>query len=329
MVQGPLRLKTIYVGGGTPTTLSDLQFKRLLSMVQRHLNVPPEEWTCEANPESLSREKLRVLKDYGVGRLSLGNQSFQPEVLEALGREHEPAHTYQAIRRLKEFGFQNFNVDLMFGAPGVDAEHLARDLEILRDLDVPHVSAYCLSYESGTPLTGLRDRGRVQAQPAEFELAQYRDVVRGLENLGLHRYEISNFAREGFESQHNRVYWQGMEYFGVGLGSGSYIDGVRRTNTRELGAYLGPWVDGRPPHDSERLRGRARSREMVILNLRMREGISGRHLQQETGHSLADLYEPGLLERLVELGLVARSDDSLRLTDRGFELSDSVFVELV
>jgi oxygen-independent coproporphyrinogen-3 oxidase len=323
-------LDTIYFGGGTPTALSEPQLARLLDAVRARVDAPREEWTCEANPESVTPEKARLLRAAGVDRVSLGAQSFDPAVLSALGRDHAPDHVFRALEILREHGFRRLTLDLMFAAPGESAAQLGRDLDVLASLNLEHVSAYCLTYEPGTPLTRLRAEGRVTPQSDDVELVQYRLVRRRLAAAGLAHYEISNFARPGAESRHNLVYWRGEEYFGVGLGAGSYESGTRRSNTRALDRYLSDWNGSPyPPHEAETLAPAARARERVILGLRLRRGIEAAQWSSRTGFTLDQLYPDGEVAALRERGLLEEDGGLLRLTERGVELADEVFVDLV
>jgi oxygen-independent coproporphyrinogen-3 oxidase len=289
-----------------------------------------EEWTCEANPESVTAVKARLLRDAGVDRVSLGAQSFDPQVLQALGREHAPDHVFRALEILRDAGFARLTLDLMFAAPGETHEQLESDLAQLAMLDLEHVSAYCLTYENGTPLTRMRAEGRVTPQTDDVELVQYRLVREALAAAGLPQYEISNFARPGRESKHNLVYWRGEEYFGVGLGAGSYEHGTRRSNTRSLDEYLSDWRGSPyPPHEAETLDAAAKARERVILGLRLRQGIAADEWRARTGFTLAELYPEREVERLSDQGLLEEVAGRLRLTERGLELADEVFVDLV
>jgi oxygen-independent coproporphyrinogen-3 oxidase len=323
-------LDTIYFGGGTPTSLSEAQLAALLAAVRARVSGAREEWTCEANPESVTPAKARLLRDAGVDRVSLGAQSFDPQVLQALGREHAPEHVFRALEILRDAGFRRLTLDLMFAAPGETDAQLASDLAQLAALRLEHVSAYCLTYENGTPLTRMREEGRVTPQTDDVELVQYRLVREALAAAGLPQYEISNFARPGCESKHNLVYWRGEEYFGVGLGAGSYEHGTRRSNTRLLDEYLSDWRGSpHPPHEAETLDAAAKARERVILGLRLRRGIDAGAWRARTGFTLAELYPDRQLDRLVDQGLLERQGDSFRLTERGLELADEVFVHLV
>lgn len=298
-----------------------------------------EEWTCEANPESLTLEKARLLRSAGIDRVSLGAQSFDPAVLTALGREHAPHHVFRALELLRAAGFARLSLDLMFAAPGESDAQLERDLSTLTSLDLEHVSAYCLTYEPGTPLTRMRAEGRVMPQTDDVELVQYRLVRERLAAAGLAHYEISNYARPGRESRHNLVYWRGEEYYGVGLGAGSYESGTRRTNTRQLNEYLGDlarWGSDAsgaparfPPHEAETLDLVAKSREALILGLRLIAGVDLRHHEQRFGLSIASLYPEGEVESLIRNDLLETSGGWLRLTARGLELADEAFIALV
>lgn len=324
-------MATVYFGGGTPTALEEGELARLLAAVRARIEpLPGFEWTCEANPESLTPVKARLLREHGVDRVSLGAQSFQPDVLAALGREHAPEHVFRALELLRDAGFARLTLDLMFAAPGERDAQLETDLATLASLHLDHVSAYCLTDEPGTPLTRLRAEGRIVARDEETELRQFRIVRERLAAAGLVHYEISNYARPGEESRHNLVYWRGEEYFGLGLGAGSYEGGTRRSTTRRLADYLGPWSEPhRPPHEAETLAPDARARERVILGLRLRAGIDVERFAAGAGPSLAQLYRAGELDALLRRGLLERAGARLRLTERGIELADEVFVELV
>jgi oxygen-independent coproporphyrinogen-3 oxidase len=323
-------LDTIYFGGGTPTALSEPQLARLLDAVRDRVGRARLEWTCEANPESVTPAKARLLRDAGVDRVSLGAQSFDRAVLQALGREHAPEHVFAALAILKAAGFERLTLDLMFAAPTESSAQLERDLATLASLELEHVSAYCLTYEPGTPLTRMRAEGRVTPQPDDVELVQYRMVRARLADAGLAHYEISNFARPGRESRHNLVYWRGEEYFGVGLGTGSYEHGTRRTNTRLLDEYLSDWRGSPfPPHEAETLAADAKARERVVLGLRLTRGIATSEWKERTGFTLAELYPGGEVETLVGRGLLESVDGALRLTERGLDLADEVFIDLV
>jgi len=324
-------MRTVYFGGGTPTALEERELELLLAAVRDRIAPQPGfEWTCEANPESVTPAKAALLRAHGVDRVSLGAQSFQPSVLAALGRDHAPDHVFRALDVLRAAGFSRLTLDLMFAAPGESVADLERDLATLDALRLDHVSAYCLTYETGTPLTRMRAEGRVTPQDDDAELVQYRLVRQRLAAAGLAHYEISNYARRGEESRHNLVYWRGEEYFGLGLGAGSYEHGTRRTTTRLLSQYLGDW-DGSPwpPHEAETLDPAAKARERVILGLRLRAGIDPHEFTRERGGALADLYRDDELESLRRRGLLESREGRLRLTDRGLELADEVFVELV
>lgn len=324
-------MQTVYFGGGTPTALAEPELERLLAAVRDRVALRPDtEWTCEANPESVTPAKARLLRDAGVNRVSLGAQSFQAPVLAALGREHAPPHVFKALEILRTAGFRRLTLDLMFAAPGETLEQLDADLAQLTTLQLDHVSAYCLTYEAGTPLTRMRAEGRVTPHDDDTELVHYRRVRERLAAAGLAHYEISNYARPGEESRHNLVYWRGEEYFGVGLGAGSYEFGTRRTNTRVLAEYMGEWGGSlHPPHEAETLAPDAKARERVILGLRLRAGLDEAAFAAATGIPLAELYRERELESLVARGLLERTATKIRLTARGLELADEVFVELV
>jgi oxygen-independent coproporphyrinogen-3 oxidase len=289
-----------------------------------------EEWTCEANPETVHPQLASMLRESGVDRISLGAQSFQARVLESLGRDHDPRHVESAIETLRTAGFEELSVDLMFAAPQQTIEDLDRDLDRVLEFGLPHLSAYCLSYETGTPLTQRWQQGRVPRASEDHELRLYRRIRERLTAAGYRHYEISNYALPGHECKHNLVYWMGRPYYGFGLGAGSYEGGVRRTNTRNLHAYLGPWPGpDRPPHDAEELPDLERARELVVLGLRLADGVEHARLESETGFAFEDLYDLALIQRWQDLGLVELDAAGLRCTPAGFEVADSLFADLV
>lgn len=209
-------LKTIFIGGGTPTSLSEEQLKKLMDMIIRVLKPSStlSEFAVEANPDDLSAEKLNILKESGVNRLSFGVQTFEDDLLEKIGRVHKQKDVFASFERAREIGFDNISLDLMFGLPGQTLKHVDHSLNTALSLDAEHYSVYSLIVEPKTVFYNLMQKGRLHLPPQEQEAEMYEMVMRRMEANGIHQYEISNFAKAGLESKHNLTYWSNEEYFG-------------------------------------------------------------------------------------------------------------------
>ena len=324
------RARTVFVGGGTPTELSAPDLARLLEMLAPFIPADVEEWTVEANPGTLTREKALLLQAAGVTRVSMGVQSLDPESLAFLGRIHSAEEAVASYRLLRELGFTNLNLDLIFGIPGSTRERLARDVAAVAALAPEHISCYCLLFEEGTPLFKLRERGLIFEVDEEEELAQYKLVREVLGGAGYAQYEISNFSRPGRECRHNLLYWGPGEYHGVGPSAHGHVGGVRAANVRDLGRYCGELLDGSrlPREFEERLDPEPKAREALVMGLRRIEGVSRARFRDETGLDLDGLCG-ATIDRLVGQGVLERAGDRVRLTERGLFVSDGVFAELV
>ena len=265
----PNEVDTIFVGGGTPTRLDARALARLVAMIRRWFPLATGgEWTVEANPGTLDEEKADVLASGGVNRVSLGAQSFQPALLQALERNHAPEEVARALEWVRP-RFPQWSFDLIFGVPGSTPEMWVDDLETALGLGPSHLSCYGLVYEKGTALWKQWQAGQVQPVEEEAERTMYAQTIDRLEGAGLSMYEISNFARPGHESRHNLVYWVNDAYFGVGLGAARYVGGVRSVNTREMSAYLRRIEAGEPATGpTETLEPEPHARETAVLMLR-------------------------------------------------------------
>lgn len=321
---------TVFLGGGTPTELSDHDFAALFALLHRRIDLGRvTEWSCESNPGTLTREKVRIMMDAGVNRVSLGVQSFDPKTLEFLGRIHSADEAADGFRLLRDAGMRNINLDLMYGVPGQSREALATSLQRLVELDPDHAACYCLIFEDGTPLTDLKQRGFVKEVDDDEELEQYGIVRRALADAGFGHYEISNFAKPGRECRHNLLYWGGGEYIGLGPSAHSHWAGKRWGNIRDLGAYCRKLEAGTSVRAfEEQLEPEAKARETLVMWLRRLEGIPREAFRTQTGFDYVELCADALpwMERE---GLVEQRDGTLRLTERGLFLSDGIFAELV
>ena len=240
-------LDTIFVGGGTPTSLNESQLALLCEFIKQELpfNKKAGEYTFEANPGELSREKLEILYRAGVNRLSFGVQSFNDELLQKIGRTHRAVDVYETIALAQDVGFSNISIDLIYGLPGQTLDDFKETLNQALALDLPHYSSYSLIVEPKTVFYNSMQKGKLNLPPQELEAAMYELVMETMEQHGLHQYEISNFSKPGFESRHNLTYWDNLEYYGIGAGAHGYTAGKRIANHGPLKKYINSLIAGR------------------------------------------------------------------------------------
>jgi oxygen-independent coproporphyrinogen III oxidase len=310
-----LRPSTIYFGGGTPTALNIAQLELLLRSFHERLDLSRLiEWSIEANPGSVSARKAAVLKKFGVNRISLGVQSWDGKLLKLLGREHDARRAEESFQILCDAGFTNINVDLMFGLPGQAVDQWRATLEKTIALQPEHISTYCLTYEEDTEFFLRHARGEFRQDPdADAEFFEMTMAI--LEDAGYEHYEISNYARPGFESVHNRAYWLGEDYLGIGPSAVSTVGMQRWQNVCNYRAYIDRVLSGQSPCESrENLTNEMKRTERIALALRTREGIPGSELES---------FAPETHE-LIALELLRESRGNLVLTRRGKTLADSI-----
>ena len=310
-----LRPSTVYFGGGTPTALNIAQLERLLRGFDEKLDLSQlVEWTMEANPGSVSARKATLLKKFGVNRISLGVQSWDDELLELLGREHKSSQAEQSFRILRAAGFTNINIDLMFGLPGQTIDQWRKSLGQTIALQPEHISTYCLTYEEDTEFFVRYARGEFR-QDAEADADFFEMTMTIMADAGYEHYEISNYARLGFESAHNRAYWLGKDYLGIGPSAVSTIGMHRWQNVRDYRAYGDRVLSGQSPRASiEKLTREMKRIERIALLLRTRDGIPGSEL---------DAFKLQT-DELIALKLLERSNGAFVLTRKGKALADSV-----
>jgi len=324
---GPLA--TVFVGGGTPTLLEPDLWAKLLAAIRTDLNLQPDcEFTVEANPDALSAELLEVLISGGVNRLSMGAQSFDPKLLKALERTHDPDNVRRSVELARAAGITNFNLDLIFGIPGQTLEGWATDLDAVLALGPAHLSCYNLTYEPSTPLAAKLRRGAIQRVDEDVEAEMYEATMDRLGGAGFEHYEISNWALPGRACRHNLLYWRNGSWWPLGPGAAGHVDGVRWKNAPRLGDYLR--VRRLPPITGvERLDQDGRIGETLMLGLRLLEGIALDRL--ETLLAVGDRGETRRLaiERHTASGLLEQPDGRLRFTRGGLLLADTVLADLL
>lgn len=314
----PTNLKTIYLGGGTPTSLTSEEFQRLLEIIAPY-TPGVEEFTLEANIENATREKLILAKRFGVNRLSFGIGSFDETVLKKIRREHTFFLVEEKINEARSLGFNNINLDLIYGLPSQDFAVWKKDVELVLSLKVEHLSAYSLIIEPNTPFYA---KG-VSPQTDEEARQCYDYLLEQARAHGYERYEVSAFSKPGFASKHNLTYWTNKEYYGVGLGASGYLNGRRYTNTKKLNDYLKDHYLG----SEEILTPLQKEEEYLYLHLRLSEGFSLNEFQEKFGVNFPIKYQESL-QKMENTGLFNLTDDRFYLTDEGLMKLDYFFTHL-
>ena len=322
--------RTVFIGGGTPTVLNETQLDRLLNMIAKHVDVHNlKEYTIEVNPGTLSDEKAIIMKNNHVDRMSIGIQSFNDRYLKLLGRIHSANEAKDIVFNLREKGFKNISIDLIYGYPAQTINEWKKDLRECCKLDPEHISAYCLTYEQGTPIVEMTDSGTLQKLSEEEELKMYEFTNDFLCGNDYNHYEISNFAKRGKECLHNTVYWENREYIGIGAGAFSYVNGERYCNIKSVKEYISSSRSKkRLVCFSEKLPQKQRASEILIMALRMTSGISKKEFTQRSGFDLNELFEKQL-NNLTQAGLINFNDERVKLTRKGLSVADSVMMEFV
>ena len=322
--------RTIYIGGGTPTALNTNQLEKLLAVVQKYVAVArAEEFTVEMNPGTVDREKLLLLQQAGINRLSVGVQSFDDNCLKKIGRIHTAQEAVDTIELAHNLGFDNISLDLIYGLPQQDREILTQSVERALTLPVQHISIYGLQLEEGTAFQRMADMGKLQLPTDELVEAMYDYIVEKLPEAGYQRYEISNYAMPGYESKHNLSYWQDVDYLGLGSGAHSYWQGTRYENPRGIDDYISVLEAGRLPATlEEQVDRQAHMEEYCFLGLRTAAGIDKNLFQQKFGVDLFTIYGR-TIEKLVAQDLLQHTARGIALTTLGMKYGNQVFGEFL
>ncbi len=321
---------TVFIGGGTPTALAPEKLSDFFEAIKRTITLScVVEFSSEANPGTLTPEKLSIMREGGVNRVSIGVQSFNDKALRLLGRIHEADQAVEGFQMLRDAGFDNVNIDLIQSIPGMTQADVLADARMAINLDPEHLSYYNLIYEPGTPMTHDRDAGRIIPPGDDEEADNYFAVKALLEDSGYGHYEISNFCRPDRECLHNLIYWQGGEYFGCGPSAHSHWNGARYGNVRDLQGYCDQLLKNENPFgELERLGTEAKARERLVTGLRLTEGVDLSAFERLSGTSVDELCGP-VIDDLIEEGLLQREGNRLALTADALFISNSVFSELV
>ncbi|HDA5589843.1 TPA: oxygen-independent coproporphyrinogen III oxidase [Staphylococcus aureus] len=317
-------LKTMYVGGGTPTALSINQLERLLKAIRDTFTITGE-YTFEANPDELTKEKVQLLEKYGVKRISMGVQTFKPELLSVLGRTHNTEDIYTSVLNAKNTGIKSISLDLMYHLPKQTIEDFEQSLDLALDMDIQHISSYGLILEPKTQFYNMYRKGLLKLPNEDLGADMYQLLMSKIEQSPFHQYEISNFALDGHESEHNKVYWFNEEYYGFGAGASGYVDGVRYTNINPVNHYIKAInkeskaiLVSNKPSLTERME------EEMFLGLRLNEGVSSSRFKKKFDQSIESVFGQ-TINNLKEKELIVEKNDVIALTNRGKVIGNEVF----
>lgn len=324
----PEEIDTVFVGGGTPTVLNPVQMTRFLTSVRNHYPLAQNvEFTMEANPGTTDLEKLTAMREGGVNRISFGAQTFDNELLAAIGRIHAAQDVIQSIANAKEAGFTNLSIDLMFGLPNQTLQQLKDSVNIALELDLPHYSLYGLKVEENTLFHRLYQRDELPLPEEDDELAMYEHLIERLSGEGYRHYEISNFARPGYESRHNTTYWHNLPYYGLGAGAHGYVKGYRHINIKGVQPYIDAANKALPILERNQVSVEEAMGDFMMVGLRLQDGVNqasfsrqfgGVTLEEVFGKQLTKLQGQGLLEQSSETS-------NYRLTAKGIIFGNEVF----
>ena len=326
---GEEEIETIYLGGGTPSQLSQEELEEIFTYIYKVYKVTPDaEITLEANPDDLTPEYVSILRSLPINRISMGIQTFQEETLKLLHRRHTARQAIEAFRRCREAGFQNISIDLMYGLPGETLETWEQDLQQAIDLHPEHISAYHLIYEEGTTLWNLREQNKVEEAEEELSLTLFKTLIERLTKAGYQHYEISNFCLPGLHSRHNSSYWTGKKYLGCGPSAHSF-DGIsRQWNVSSLGKYLEGIRSNQLDFELEELDLYTRYNDFVITSIRTCWGMPLSQLRTTYGEELYN-YCLRMAKPHIGQGVLEIKEDTLKLTPQGIFISDGIMSDLL
>ena len=322
-------IETIYLGGGTPSQLTQEELEEIFSTLYNIYKVKEDaEITLEANPDDLTPEYVHMLRSLPINRISMGIQTFQEETLKLLHRRHTAQQAIEAFRRCREGGFQNISIDLMYGLPGETLDTWKEDLRQAIALRPEHISAYHLIYEEGTALWKLREQHQVEEADEDLSVTLFRTLIDELTHAGYEHYEISNFCLPGLHSRHNSSYWTGKKYLGCGPSAHSFNGTSRQWNVASLDKYIHAIQQGKLDYEIEELDIYTRYNDYVITTIRTHWGMSLSHLRSTYGE---DLYRYCLrmAKPHLEQGVLEMKEDTLKLTKEGIFISDGIMSDLL
>lgn len=326
---GDAKINTVYIGGGTPSTLSIKELSLLVESLRDVYQWDKEvEFTLEVNPDDITEIYLRSIKDLGINRISIGIQSWSDRILKTMNRRHNSLQAEKAINYILEAGFGNISVDLIYGVPGLTMEEWEETLRRTVVFDIQHLSVYHLTIEPDTVFGKMKKQGLLDEIEEEYSVAQYNLLLEITEGAGFINYEISNFGKEGFFSKHNTSYWQQIPYIGLGPSAHSFNGYSRQWNENDVDKYIEEIDNGRLPYEKEELDEKVRFNEYVMTSLRTMWGIDLDKIEEKFGKEILD-YTKNLAKKYVEYGMMLEKKGNLSLTKQAIMVSDNIIAEFM
>lgn len=325
-IKEPIIAKTIFIGGGTPSVLPPFLLEKIFIAIKETFIINDDtEYTIETNPGTLTYDKLLLMKDYGVNRISIGVQAYQDKLLKSIGRIHTFNQFLENYSLCKDIGFNNINVDLMFGLPSQTFKEWEETLIQISKLRPEHISAYSLIIEDGTPFGDLFNKGLMQELDEDIERKMYHYTKEYLASMGYQQYEISNFAKNDKSSKHNILYWKAKPYIGIGLGAHSYLEGERYNNTYDINKYIRESCNlNNIQENQEIIDVKTAMAEYMFLGLRLNEGILDTEFINKFNVSPLEVYKEQINNHIRD-GLLIRKNGRTVLTEFGQDVSNIVF----
>jgi len=322
------RIKTIYIGGGTPSILEPGDILKIFNEIVKYYSLKEQiEFTIEANPDDLNREKLLKIKDSPVNRLSIGVQSFHDEDLQYLNRIHNAKQAYNSIKETINAGFENISVDLIFGIPGQDSKRWKKNLEILIEMNIPHISAYSLTVEPRTILEKLILKNKIISPDETLSIIHFKDLMQFMKHNNYIHYEISNFCREGFFSEHNSNYWFGEKYLGLGPSAHSFNRIERQWNVSDISTYIEKLNNCIIPFEKETLSAEQVFNEYLMMSLRTIQGCDLNFINKRFGHNLY-LHCKKQAKPFLDIDQIRIENEKMHLTEKGKFFADKIASEI-
>ncbi|MCT4565784.1 MAG: radical SAM family heme chaperone HemW [Maledivibacter sp.] len=324
------KVKSIFIGGGTPSILDIRKFDEIIKGLHRNFNISRDiEFTTESNPGTLTKEKLEFYNSVGINRLSMGLQSLNNDILKFIGRIHTKEEFMENYYSARNAGFKNMNIDLIYGLPGQSLKDWEATLKGVMQLKPEHISAYSLKIEEGTAFNKLYEEGKLSLPSDEEDREMYHLAINLLSKKGIEQYEISNFSRVGYECRHNLIYWNNEEYLGMGVSAHSYKNRNRCSNTNDIKEYIDYISKHKLPIVNEELKNKKDEiAETIFLGLRLNKGLDMSSFFTRFGMSIFELYGEKI-DKLVSQGLLIIENNHIKLTSYGMDISNQVFVEFL
>lgn len=324
-----ITIDSIYIGGGTPGYLDSKYIINLFDCLSKYNMAKNCEITIEINPENATDKNLSTYKNLGVNRISMGTQTFDNEVLKKIGRNHDAKTALDAFDQLVRYGFDNINLDMMLNLPGQTEESINRDLSILEELSPSHLSYYSLILEEKTYFYHLYKNNKLDLMDSDLEIYYFEKILKKLESLGYDRYEISNFSKKGYQSKHNMKYWRLFDYLGFGISAASNVGLLRWSNTQSINEYHKKLSSSlKPVAYEERLSLKDRYKEYIIMNLRLKRGLIFEESYKRFNINLYEKYRE-IFDKYFEKGYFIKDEKSIHFTQKGFDLSNTFYVEII